>query len=330
MNYRNRWVLLPAVALLLGMFAQPAFAKTKISVAQANDPIFEASLWPIMAGKIKSDIVDIDVSLTTINAVIQSIPVKQYDVIATSANSVPIFVNRGVPLKIFSTMMRYKADGTASRLWVAQNSKAKTVADLKGKTIGVYGLSSAGTLNARTVLSKVYGFNAAIEGGDFRWVELPLAVLPGAAASGRIDAAVLVNFQDYAAEKSTDLRPIVSLHKGMMDAIKVAQPANVMVAYSDRLAANPDIYKEVARMMRASIQYVKENPDEVFAAIAKKGNADPDYMKWWLNNYADISYAIAPDDAKGFMATWGASKELGVIQSYPSADSLIWEHASKE
>lgn len=313
-------------ALVLG--AAPAMAKDVVTMVHPTDPIFEASVWPIQHGKVTSDKVDLKVSFTSIRAVIHAVGTKQYDLIPMVTNILPKLVARGLPVKIIATNQRYTLNSAGSRLFVRADSKIKTIADLKGKTIGVTSLRSSGVTSVRVTMAELYHVNVASEGGDYKWVEMPLAVLPAALKSGRIDAAILSNQYAYQASRNKDFRLL--LNKSMNDAVHAQVPGTVILGYADKLAARPADFVEAARMLKASADYVAAHQDEVFGAVAKQNDIDPAYLKWYYANYASIPYDLTKGDLKGIEAFWGALKRMHMLKKTPPVQSMVWNRIKIE
>lgn len=318
--------LFAALAGVLLAASTPAASKEIITMVHPHDPIFEASMWPILNGKVKSDKVEFQVTFTSIQAVIQAAQTKQYDLVPMVTQVLPRLVDRGLGFKVISTNQRYQFDGGGSHLYVKADGPIKSVADLKGKTIGVSSLNSSGVTASRVVLLEKYKANVALDGGDFKWVTMPLAVLVTALQSGRIDAAVLSNQQDYEAlHNQKEFRVLVP--EGLKDAVGVSVPTTMVISYDDKLSARPEAFVEAARMLNESAKYVRAHPDEVFTAVAKKDNADIGYMKWYFKNYADIPYDLTTDDLKGIQAFWDAAKKLQIVKGTPPVKSVIWDRA---
>lgn len=307
--------------------AASADAKDVVTMVHPTDPVFEALMWPITNGKVPSDKVDLKVSFTSIQAVIQAAATQQYDLVPMVTNIIPRLVERGLPIKIIATNQRYAFDG-GSHIYVAAKGPVKSVADLKGKTIGVTSLNSSGVTAMRIVLSQVHKANVALDGGDFKWVEMPLAVLATALTSGRIDAAVLSNQYDYEASRNPEYHALFS--EGLKQALGISIPTTVVLGYDAKLKARPEAFVEAARMLKASADYVRSHPDEVFGAVAKAQNIDAAYLKWYYSTYADIPYNLVKDDLKGIEAFWVAVQRLHMIKDLPKVQSVVWDRVIVE
>ena len=328
MSYRNL-ALLAAAIVAVGAGA-PAAAKEKITFAYLLDPVYDAALWPIRNGKVKSDLVEVEAKGLDIPALLQVTGAKSYDVVMTAVIGLPRAKARGLELRIIATGLRYHPNGDGADIWVKANSPIKTLADLKGKTIGAYSLPSTGITLMRIALWKKYGVNVAYQGGDMKWVEMPAPALPGALASGTIDAATLIHSQAYAASKSGEFRSLVRTAPAASEALGVHPVSAVHVGYPEKLAARPEAFKEFARLIKASIDYTLKNADEVFPAAGKEANIDPDFFRTWFGSFSQIPMVVAAQDVAAIQRVWELSKEMGIIDSVPRAAEMVWEHALRE
>ena len=93
-----------------------------------------------------------------------------------------------------------------SQFWVRAD-EVKTVADLKGKTIGVSALGTNIDAAARTMLAK-HGLQA---GKDYQFVEIRFTAQLAALESKRIDAAILLQPFNLQARKNPAYKPLFSV-----------------------------------------------------------------------------------------------------------------------
>ncbi|MGQ0663804.1 MAG: ABC transporter substrate-binding protein [Pseudomonadota bacterium] len=317
-------------AFLAGMIAGPAGAQEKVTFAYLLDPSYEAVLYGMKSGKVKSDKIVVETRALAIPALLQATSAKQFDVVMTAVIGVPRAIAQGLPLSIMATGLRYHASGEGADIWVKNDSPIRTVADLKGKTLGVYGINSTGITLIRLALWKKYNMNVAIDGGDFRFVEVPAPSLPAALATDRIDAATLIHSQAYQASQKGEFRSIVRTAADMMEVFGLRMVSAVMVGYPERLEARPVAFREFARMLKETAAYALEHQDEVFPAIARQANIEPGFFTTWFTRYSDAPGAITAQDITAINKVWELSKELGLIQDYPDANGVIWRHAIRE
>jgi NitT/TauT family transport system substrate-binding protein len=301
-----------------------AISKEVIKFASQQDPVFIAAAWPVQHGKVKSDVVDIEFSFLGIGGLNQAPATRQYDVVHTASLSVPRARAEGIPMSVIAISLRYPPKGDGANIWVKDASPYKTISDLKGKTIGTYGLNSGGFTNVREVLALKYGFNTALEGGDFRFVELPAPALPAALDAGRIDAATLVHSQIYKAKKAGGIRAIVNVQEDSYQLFGLQIPSLVLTAYTDRLNAKPEVYKAFLKLLQDSIAYLHSHQDEVFTAVGKEQHIDPEYFRMWFSDFGDIPYSLSANDISALRKSWEAANKIGALPEVPDVESLVW------
>ena len=314
-------------AALLLQLTQYAVSKEVIKFASQQDPIFIASVYPILTGKVESNDVDVKISFLSIAGLNQASATRQYDVIHTTSLSVPRATAQGIPMSIIAVSLRYPKNGDGGDIWVKADSPYKTIADLKSHTIGTYGLNAGGFTNVRQVLALKYGFNAKLEGGDFHFVELPAPALLAALQSGRIDAATLVHAQIYKARIAGGFRSILRVQPDLFSMFGVQVASLVLAAYNDQLAAHPEAYKAFLKLLQQSMSYLKSHEDEVFKAVGAQQHIDPAYFRMWFSDFGEIPYAVTQKDLVALRKSWEASKKIGVLQKVPNVEALVWHPA---
>jgi len=310
--------------------AVPATAKDKLSYAYLQEPVLEAVMWPLRNGKVTSDKLEIDGRGYQIPVLIQGTATKQWDVVMTAVMSVPRAKEQGLELRVLSTALRYHKSGDGAHVWVKKGSPIKSIQDLKGKTIATYGLQSTGVTLVRLALWKKYGVNVQFENGDFKWQQLPAPALPGALATDKVEAATLIHSQAYQASKTGDFVPIARTAEDMWALFQLRMVSAVNVGYVEKIAAKPELYREFNRMLHAAITYTLKNLAEVSEAVGKETKNDPTYFKAWFEQYSDFPAAVSQNDIDAMNKVWALSKELGILNEYPDAKTMIWEGAIRE
>jgi NitT/TauT family transport system substrate-binding protein len=302
-------------------------AKETISYAYLLDPSHDAVVYAMTHGKVVSELIDVEVKALAIPALIQATAARQFDVIQTAAISLPRALDQGLKLTILSTALRYHQSGEGADIWVAADSPIKSVAEVKGKTLGVYGISSTGITLVRLALWKKYGLNVALQGGDINYVELPAPALPAALATGKIDAATLIHSQAYAAAKSGQFRSIAQTARDMYELFGLRMVSAVNVGYAEKLADRPQAFEEFDRLLKASVDYALSHLDEVSSAVGRATGEDPDFFKAWFGRYSDFPAVISDQDIAAIGKLFELSQELGLLKNYPPPASLVWDHA---
>ena len=148
----NRRQLIAATPALLGVPALKAQGRQKISYAYLMDPAYDAVVWALRNGKVRSDAIEVEATGMLIPQLLQATATKQYDVVMTAVIGVPAAAARGLELRILSAALQYAPAGEGGGVWVKKDSPIKSPAELKGKTMASYGLRSTGYMYAREAM----------------------------------------------------------------------------------------------------------------------------------------------------------------------------------
>ena len=307
-----------------------AYAEETITVAHLLDPSHDAAFWAINNGKVSEPGIRIEAKGLAIPALIQSTVSKKYDVVQTAVMAIPRAKSKGLDLEVLATGLRSHNKEHSGDVWVKKDSPIRSADDLKGKKIGVYSLNSTGITLVRIALWKKYGHNVSFQGGDSEWVQVPAPSIPAALASDQIDAGTLIHAQAYKAMRSGDFRSVVAAAKDNVEIFGGPTVAAVYVGYPDKLAARPEAFKAFTRLFKASVQYALDHPEEVFTAVGKEKNIDPDFFREWFATFSQIPAAVSGEDIVAMQRVWEFSREMGILKEYPNAADVIWEHAIRE
>lgn len=313
-----------ACGLLLAASAPPAFAKTNLSFAFVTDPTHEMYVYALRKGIVKSDKIDVELVTLAIPALIQGFLGKQYDIVETSMISIPRAVERGLNVNLLFTAIGRLSPGPTLDIWVKKDSPLKSVHELKGGKIAVFGLGSTALTMIRVALAKEHKFNIALQGGDFNWVELPTAVIPAAVQRGETDAGCLLYGQVFEAQKTGEFRSIYSGVDVLTREAGARMVLPVLVGYPEKIAKDETAYKEFNRMLIASLRYASENKKEVAEAVAKSSNVSTEFLINVLDGIATFKTPVEEDDLKALDYFWNAAKDVGLLKTAPPARPLAW------
>jgi ABC-type nitrate/sulfonate/bicarbonate transport system substrate-binding protein len=321
MGYSTLGGILAALVLALGPVASPLWPahaqQVTMKLGYLADPSHEAIMWALRNGKVTSDKVRIEATPLDISALIQATAARTYDV-------------KGLDLRIVGTGLRYHKSGEGAGIWVNKGSPIKSVADLKGKKMGVYSIGSAGLTLIRIALAEVHGLNVAVKGGDIELVEMPAAALPAALASGRVDAATLIHAQAFKASETGDFVAVTQTAGDLYKSTGVRMVSAVLAGYGDKLDAAPDLYKEFLRVLQASMRYAVEHGDEVYPVVGKDTDTDPAFFKAWFTRFSDFPVALAKDDVRAVEILWKRAIDLGIMKTAPPVLETVWKPAITE
>jgi len=298
--------------------------RTKITYAYLLDPAFDAVVWAIKNGKVKSDLIDLEVSGLLIPQLLQATSTKQFDVVMTAVIGVPAAAARGLDLRILSAALHASPQGEGGGVWVKKDSPIKSVAALKGKTLASYGLRSTGYMFVREAMRRKFGLNMALEGGDVRQVEVQAPNLPAALATGQADAASLIHSQAWRAMQSGDFVNICETGQILNEYYGPLVSA-INVSYPERLAARPEAFAEFNRMFKASSAYALSNRDEVFGAMAKQANIERKFFDWWFDKTTNVPGIFGDAQFKAVSQAWQIGKDMGMIANVPDLRALVWD-----
>ncbi|CAM3389664.1 MqnA/MqnD/SBP family protein [Bordetella sputigena] len=328
--HRRSVLKLAALPALYGI-AAPVLAQQRpvITYAYLLDPAYDVVTWAMRNGKVASSTIDVQARALAIPQLIQATSAKQYDVIMAAVVSLPAAVQRGLSVSVLATSLRAAPAGEGAGVWVPRDSALKTPQDLKGKTLGSYGLRSTGYTQIRIALTKKYGLNMALEGGDVSQVEIQAPNLPGALASGKLDAATLIHSQAYRALKSGDYRLIAETARDNNEIFKTRFVSAVNIAYPERLSKQPEAYVEFCRVFRESLKYAMANKAEVFGAVGKESGLEPDFFEWWFTKNSEVPGYFSDEHAQAITLFYEQARDLGVIKSFPDIRTLVWDKAPR-
>jgi NitT/TauT family transport system substrate-binding protein len=311
-------------AIAATTLAIPAWAKETIKFAHLADPSHQAMMWALNNGKVTSDLIEVEADALQIPALIQATVARSYDVVQTAGMAIPRARARGLDLRIIGTSLRYHEAGEGADIWVAPDSPLQSAEDLKGKKLAVYSLGSSGITLVRIALANAHGLNVDLEDGDIEFVEMPPPGMPAALASGNVDAATLIHAQAYEAQNTDAFRSIVSTAPDNFEQFGVRMVSAVLAGYGEKLEADPELYREFLRVLHESVEYAKNNPDEVFAAVAAETDTDAAFFERWFAEFSDFPVLMTEDDLKAIQILWDEAAKLGLLENVPPVAETVW------
>jgi NitT/TauT family transport system substrate-binding protein len=221
-------------------------------------------------------------------------------------------VAQDVPIKIVTSSD--DAAATEEEDWqtlvVPEGSPIKSVEDLPGKTIAVNALRGL----AEVVISR----SLEKQGVDYEKVkllEVPFPEMPAALAQGRVDAALLTEpfLSAVLAEGGTQIdAPSVETVPNF--------PNGVYVAAENYIAENGDVVDRFARAMNRSLEYARDNPEEVRRIV-------PTYTETPEEAAQQMRLPVFdPElDREGIELEAELTAKYGIIDEAPSYEELVQE-----
>lgn len=196
----------------------------------------------------------------------------------------------GVPVKIVLASQIAEA-----QIVVPAGSPIKSVADLKGKKIGMSPPGSATHAIASAVLKGVYGMQpsdySVVPGNEGRLAQFLL--------QKEVDAAVIRSVTIAQMTDDVKLTYLASVVEDWKKLTKgtAAPILAVTVVHSDYVAKNPEAVAKFIAAMRKTLEYGSKNKERVAEILQKAAN-------------------MKPDDAKAYAAQWDGA----YMASFEAAD----------
>lgn len=234
----------------------------------------------------------------------------QTDVIMTGSFDLVAAVAQGLPVMAVLNTQDQGDVGTTG-LMTPPGSAIKTVADLKGKKIGMPGIQSTQGLMLYRALEK-----AGLSKDDVTMVNLPFDAMIESAEKGNVDAIIPIGLF-HAISKGKGFGEVPEVYAEIK-----GTPAVIFAAGKDWLAANGDTMKAFNEAMAKAYEYGNANPDAVRAVDSAQTKMPPDYI---AKRY------IAPFVAKFQRDVWTAAAadmgKYGFIPKTPAEADVIWDGA---
>jgi NitT/TauT family transport system substrate-binding protein len=315
-------IFLLAAALTVIANQSMAQSKRQVSFAFTNEITYEPYVYAIRKGIVSSSTVELKLLPTAIPALLQATGTKQFDLIETSPLGLAQGISRGLDARVAGTAGIVRG---GRFVFVKKDSAIKDPAELKGKSMGVTAIASTLVAHIRAVLAKKQHFNVSLENGDIRWVDLPMPTLPPALDRGQVDSAYLIHIPSLKTLNSPEFRVLIDMTKEFHSEFGVDPLTSVVGTYDSKIAEMGPALREALAMLRASAAYANSHTAEVLDAVAKEGNMSPNDLKTVSRDWYDVRFTLTPDDQKMVQTILDVGKEVGLIQSYPPLEKLVWQ-----
>jgi NitT/TauT family transport system substrate-binding protein len=225
-----------------------------------------------------------------------------FDIVTASAQGLPVFA-------VLNTQDQGAVATTG--LMTPPGSKIKTLADLKGKKIGMPGIQSTQGLMVYRALEK-----GGMTKTDVTLVNLPFDAMIESAEKGNVDAIAPIGlFFSIAQAKGFGEIPEA------YDEIQ-GTPAVIFVSSKDWVSRNEATMQAFNEAMQKAYEYGNKHPEAVRAVDSAQTKMPPDYIK---------TRYIAPFVAGFQRDKWNAAAKdmakFGFIPKAPAEADFIWQGA---
>ena len=204
----------------------------------------------------------IDAKISFFNTGAQSIPAMQggaVDVLLSIPGIGMVAMERGIDLAaIFQDEIAHAAPPDSASVQVMESSPIKSLADLRGKKIGVGGLSTQNTIAVKMLLDK-----AGVDLSSVSMSEVPFTAMVNAIKAGHVDAVVPID------PFTTQLR----LSGGRVIAWNYVesvpeQPLGVWFTKASFARSNPQVIDAFIRSMKEAVDYLRADESRARDEIA--------------------------------------------------------------
>jgi NitT/TauT family transport system substrate-binding protein len=204
----------------------------------------------------------IDAKISFFNTGAQSIPAMQggaVDVLLSIPGIGMVAMERGIDLAaIFQDEIAHAAPPDSASVQVMEGSPIKSLADLRGKKIGVGGLSTQNTIAVKMLLDK-----AGVDLSTVSMSEVPFTAMVNAIKAGHVDAVVPID------PFTTQLR----LSGGRVIAWNYVesvpeQPLGVWFTKASFARSNPQVIDAFIRSMKEAVDYLRADESRARDEIA--------------------------------------------------------------
>jgi NitT/TauT family transport system substrate-binding protein len=269
-----RLTRLRATQAIAGILTSPwlvatARAQTAATIRMAMIPIEPASLvyYASDNGFFAKAGIDVDIAQNpSTPALVAAVASGTYDIAYATISTLAVAHVRGLPFVVLAPGVGYAAGKFAGAIMVGTSSTAQTGKDLNGKTFATAGLNTIAEYLPRAWMDKHGGDSSTV-----KFVELPFPETPDALASGRVDAAYVVEPFVTIAQKKNAARILATGD----DAIGPIYTATGWFATAQWAKAHPDLVTRFAAAMLEAARWANANPTKVVPTLVKELHADP-------------------------------------------------------
>jgi ABC-type nitrate/sulfonate/bicarbonate transport system substrate-binding protein len=251
-------------------------------------------------------------------AIIQAIASKNLD--GGGISIVPVartIEQKAANLKIVADVMSERKGGFQTTWVTLESTGIKTIADLKGKTMGVAGYGSTTDLLARAILKK----NGIDPDRDVKRIEVPFPVIESALRKGDIVAGEMAQPFYANAKARGGVRELFTAQE-----VLPVLPLLVEVFTAEFIAANPAAVKAFLEDYVTALDYAREpkNRDEVVGVVAEVTKLPRDVLASFLLTPQD--YYMDPNampDVDAIQKTFDFLREGGLLKTNLDAKAVV-------
>jgi len=210
------------------------------------------------------------------------------DLAAGSANGVIFAAAEGVKAKMIASVSRESKRGFSTSFYVKADSPIKSVADLKGKIVGINGFSTSGHLWLKAALEK-----HDVKEGDLTTTPISFPAMQQALEAGKIDIGQFP--QPFAAlvEKQMKVRKIFDAKYG----VPFDEELIVLIGKDEFLKKNSPAVRALLADLAGAMRFYVEKPREARQVLidARMVRVTPDVYLDMHDYYRDPTLRVDAD-----------------------------------
>ncbi|MGA2393066.1 MAG: ABC transporter substrate-binding protein [Candidatus Lustribacter sp.] len=243
-----------------------------IHAASSIDDDATPFIWAIQSGLFAKNGIDADLQRATSGAAsVAGVIGGSFQIAKSSVTSLCTAHARGLPLVWIAPGGEYDSSlPPVIGLIVRADGPVKTGSDLNGKTVGVSALNDFFSLAARAWTDAHGGDSSTL-----KLTEIPMSQSSAAVASGRIDAAIVV--QPFFEEAKAD--PKIRIIGDPSSALGAHFMQSTWFASTDFAAKNGPVVERFIRVMREASAYVNGHHAETADLVGKFMKVDVEPLK---------------------------------------------------
>jgi ABC-type nitrate/sulfonate/bicarbonate transport system substrate-binding protein len=233
------------------------------------------------------------------------------DLSVGSANGVIFAAAEGVTATFIASISRESPRGFSTGYYVKESSPIRSVADLKGKTVGINGFSTAGHLWLKAALDK-----HGLAESDMRITPVPFAAMQEALDAGKIDLGQFPQPFAALAEKQMKVRKIFDAKYG----VPFEEELIVLIGKDEFLKKNAPAIRAFLEDLKSSTQFYLEKPREARQLLVdhKMVRVNPEVYVSMNDYYRDPSLQVdveALEKMQAFQIKAGFQKKHADVKS---------------
>lgn len=266
-------IVIAAAVFASQALSQPVTLKLgRANAAEENYWLMEArpDITPNQGKLYKLDITPFRAS----DATFRAFEAGQIDGGTASANAVITAAAKGLDLRVVASLSLEANGGSVTQYMVKSDSPIKTLADLKGKTVGIVGYRSSIELWARAAIAKG-GLNPE---RDVSWAVVPFPAMGAALRSGKVDVAGMPQVFSEPESAKGGLRTLFTSKTG----VPFDEELILIIMRPEIMQKHPEAVRAFLADLATATKWYLANPREAKQALIDKkivGIAPEAYFK---------------------------------------------------